>query len=74
MTQVYKCLNGLAPPKLSYQSIKPYASASDSRIKSRSREWGDLELANIKLTTAWKSFRYRGPQLFNMALIIYHVT
>ncbi len=68
MTQVYKCLNDLAPAKLSVQ-ITHLNNTGNNSITTRLKDKGDLLIPNIKLENARKSFRYRGPQLFDMLFV-----
>ena len=62
LTQVYKCINGLAPQKLS-QQIK---LRKDQSVRStRSSDTLEAVVPNIRLDICRKSFRYRGPWYWN---------
>ena len=66
MVQVYKCLNGMAPETLTNQLSQVENKQQSGGVTTRSSSRGDLLIPDIKLEVTRKSFRYRGPQPYNM--------
>ena len=66
LTQVYKCLHGLAPRKICQQITKLTDMRDHGARQTRSVTSDKLFIPNYKLEITRGNFRYRGPMIYNM--------
>ena len=66
LTQVYKCIHGLAPDKVSKKNVSKTPENTTHEMQMRSVTRDELFVPNLKLETACSSSRFRGSTWYNL--------